>query len=485
MRNVREQKNRSLIAHLLRRSGFGATPSELDIAIELGYDEVVHQLLHPDHPDVIPEDLIRRFHKEQSDMRGLRGGPGAHWVYRMVMTNTPLREKMCLFWHRLFATAHTKLIQGGVVKNQIDMFRENGMGKFDDLLLRLGKDPSMIMWLDNQDNHAGQINENFGREVLELFSMGVGNYSEEDIKETARAFTGWRIVNSEYMSIKMNNNTMRPFGYMKWQFEYDDEDHDHGEKTILGETGNWNGEDAISIICKQEATAHFLSRHLYHFFVADEPPVPQWPHEPPADPEAISTISKSYFDNNHSIRAMLDTIFNSDFFRSDSVRYSRIKSPAEMVIGSMRLAGPIDLPSEDHIVGNDACTNMGQALLKPPSVEGWQGGLEWINTGSYVERINFVSQILKDHNKKGVRNLICRIKKYSNSTNMTSDDLVDNVLDILGPLEFSDRTRRELKHYATKYGDLNWSTINSSKNFNEAAVGVIQLIVSCQEYQLA
>ncbi len=485
MHTISQQKDRSLIAHLLRRAGFGATPSELEIAVELGYDEVVNQLLNPDQLDVIPEDMIRRFHKEQSDMRGLKGGPGAHWVYRMAMTNTPLREKMCLFWHRLFATAHTKLIQGGVVKNQIDMFRSHGMGRFDNLLLRVAKDPSMIMWLDNQDNHAGQINENFGREVLELFSMGVGNYSEEDIKETARAFTGWRIINPEYMSIKMNNNTMRPFGYMKWQFEYDDNDHDHGRKTILGETGNWNGQDAIRIICDQEATARFLSRHLYHFFVADEPPVSQWPHEPPGDPKAIDMISKSYLDSDHNITAMLTTIFKSDFFRADSARYSRIKSPTEMVIGSMRLAGPIDLPSDDHILGNDACTSMGQSLLKPPSVEGWQGGMEWINTGSYVERINFVSQILRDYDKIGIRNLITRIKEYSNSSDMTSYELVDNALDVFGPLEVTDHTRNELKAFASKYGSLNWSTINSAKNFDNAALSVIQLIVSCQEYQMA
>ena len=126
------------------------------------------------------------------------------------------------------------------------------------------------MWLDNQDNHKGSINENYGREILELFSMGVGNYSEEDIKECSRAFTGWRVVNPDYMSIKMRNNTARPYGYIAWQFEYDDADHDHDDKTFLGETGDFNGEDVVAIICRQEATARFIARHLYHFFVADE-----------------------------------------------------------------------------------------------------------------------------------------------------------------------------------------------------------------------
>ena len=485
MITVSSRQEVALMAHLLRRAGFGATPTELERALEIGYDAMVDELLNPDHPDVIPEDLIRRFHKEQSDLRGPGGAPGAHWVYRLVMTDTPLREKMCLFWHRLFATAHTKLIQGRVVTNQINMFREHGLGEFDNLLIELSRDPSMIMWLDNQDNHASNINENYGREILELFSMGVGNYTEDDIKETARAFTGWTIVNPEYMSIKMRNNTMRPFGYISWQFKYNDDDHDHGEKTILGETGDWNGEDAVRIICKHEATARFLARHLYHFFVADEPPVPQWPLEPPKDPEAIDTLCRIYFESGYSIKAMLEAIFKSDFFKSESVRYARIKSPAEMVIGTLRLAGPIELPSDEPAAANTACANMGQALLRPPSVEGWQGGTEWINTGTYVERVNFASRILKDPNKIGVRDLIERIKAKSDSDSMNSDDLVDHCLDVLGPVNVMAGTSKGLRDYASKYGKLSWSDDEASEQFDKAAVSVIQLIVSGHEYQMA
>ena len=266
MTTVESKHDAVLMAHLLRRAGFGATPAEMDRALEIGYEAMLKELLNPDHEDFIPEDLIRRYHVDLSD---LRSGGGPHWVYRLVMTDTPLREKICLFWHRVFATASTKLIQSRVVTNQVSMFRKDGMGSFDDLLIGLSRDPAMIMWLDNQDNHGSNINENYGREILELFAMGVGNYTEDDIKETSRAFTGWRVVNPDYMSIRMRNNTARPYGYMSWQFEYDSEDHDHTEKTILGQTGNWNGEDAVRIICEQEATARFVARHLYHFFVAD------------------------------------------------------------------------------------------------------------------------------------------------------------------------------------------------------------------------
>lgn len=472
-----------LIAHLYRRAGFGATPSEMADVSGMGYKEIVDRLMTFDKMDFVPEDMICRFHKDQSDLRGAPAG-GANWIYRMVMTNNPLREKMCLFWHRVFATASTKLIQNRVVINQIDMFRRHGMGSFDNLLLELSRDPAMIMWLDNQDNHGANINENYGREILELFAMGVGNYSEEDIKETARAFTGWSVVNPEYMSIKMRNNTARPYGYMSWQFEYDDEDHDHSEKTILGQTGNWNGEDAIRIICEQQATAEYIARHLYHFFVEDELPVPQWPHEGPRDPKAIKILTEAYFDSDHSIKAMMEAMFNSDFFKDEKVRYARIKSPAEMVVGTMRLAGPIEIPSDDTYYAQAVCGNMGQALLRPPSVEGWQGGSEWINTGAYVERINFATRVLNDPSKVGVRDIIDRIKTGNVDGMMTPDELVDNCLKVMGPISLLQSTSARLKEYASKYDDFDL-TIGQSDSFDKAALAVIQLIVSTQEYQTA
>ena len=392
---------------------------------------------------------------------------------------------MSLFWDRIFATAANKLIQARVVNNQISMFREYGMGSVRDLLLQLSRDPAMLMWLDNQDNHNGAINENYGREILELFTMGVGNYTEEDIKECARAFTGWRVVNPDYMSIKMRNNTARPYGYMSWQFEYDDDDHDHGQKTLLGETGDFNGEDAVDIICKQEATARFIARHLYHFFVADELPVPQWPHTPPGDPEAIDLMTKVYFDSNYSIKEMLRVMFTSDFFKSEASRFARIKSPAEMVVGTMRLAGGVEIPSSDTYAGAAACSQMGQGLMAPPSVEGWQGGSEWINTGTYVVRINFVGRILNDPNRPGVRAIIDRVAQTAGGSTLSPEGLVDSCLEILGPLDTLDSTRNNLVEYAGKFGDIDFSDEDSAANADEAVVALVQLIVPTQEYQMA
>jgi uncharacterized protein (DUF1800 family) len=389
---------------------------------------------------------------------------------------------MCLLWHRVFATGATKLGQARVIANQIDMFREYGMGSFRDLLVQLSRDPAMLMWLDNQDNHKDSINENYGREILELFSMGVGNYTEEDIKECARAFTGWRVVNPDYMSIKMRNNTVRPFGYISWQFEYDDEDHDHGQKTLLGETGDFNGEDAVDIICRQEATARFISRHIYHFFVADEPPVPQWPHTPPRDPDAIETMTAAYFDSGYSIRAMLRATFTSDFFKEESSRFARTKSPAEMVVGTMRLAGSLELRSDDTYAAAATCATMGQMLSAPRSVEGWQGGSEWINTGTYVGRVNFAGRILNDAGKPGLRTIIDRVTQSDEGSVLSPDALVDSCLEVLGCPDVLDSTRTNLVAYAGRNGDL---SVCDRQKLDGVVIALIQLIVSTQEYQMA
>ena len=164
-------------------------------------------------------------------------------MYRLVTTNNPLEEKIALFWRGIFATGFFKAAEGRSLLDQVDMFRRFGLGKFDDLLVELSKDPTMIFWLDNNTNHKGAINENYGRELLELFSMGIGNYTEDDVKECARAFTGWTLANAEYMGVRTSKDSLWPFGRISWHFEYEPEDHDGGLKRFLGETGGfkWRG----------------------------------------------------------------------------------------------------------------------------------------------------------------------------------------------------------------------------------------------------
>ena len=191
---VQTKTDVELIAHLLRRAGFGATRNELEKYSSLGYEAAVEELLNPGEEQRISDYLVRRFHPELSGMMGPQA-PGENWLYRMATTSAPLREKMTLFWHGIFATGYNKVIHGKALSDQTRMFRHNALGSLRTLLVELSRDPAMIIWLDNQDNHKDAINENYGRELLELFSMGVGNYTEDDIKECARAFTGWTIAN--------------------------------------------------------------------------------------------------------------------------------------------------------------------------------------------------------------------------------------------------------------------------------------------------
>ena len=241
----------------------------------------------------------------------------------MINSKCQLEEKMTLFWHGILCTADSKGQSQVSEYVQLEMFRRCGMGSFRDLLVEISRDPAMVYFLDNCLSHKGAINENYGRELLELFSMGVGmdgqfNYTEDDVKECSRAFTGWTIANSI---------PTQPYGRYYAKFVYNPDDHDDGMKTFLGETGPFNGEDIIDIIVKQPATARFISRHLYSYFVADEPQVPTWMDTPPQDPETIKMLEDEYFRSGYNIRSMLRVLFHSDAFKN--ARFSRIKSPIE------------------------------------------------------------------------------------------------------------------------------------------------------------
>ena len=373
-------ENIGLMAHLMRRAGFGATPDELDTYLAQGYVQTVEQLLHPEDflglpgpgaPEALDdEDIIRRYHVDQNSLMLIESSQ-AYWLYRMINTRRPLEEKMALFWHGLFATAYGKLNHAKAVVNQTNTFRRCGLGHFGTLLMELARDPAMVFWLDNKDNHKDAPNENFGRELLELFSMGIGNYTEDDVKASARAFTGWTIANAEYMSIRASRDSIWPHGRLDWQFTYQPDDHDHGVKTFLGHIGPFNGEDIIDIICQHPATAKFIAGKLYNFFVADV-----------ADPAAVQELADEFTRAQGHIGSVMRALFLSDFFKSHEVRFARVKSPAELVASTARLAG--SHKTADWSIVNLAldANYMGQEILNPPSVEGWHTGAEWVDTGT-------------------------------------------------------------------------------------------------------
>ena len=475
-------KDISLMAHLMRRAGFGATREQLESYVAKGYEATVEELLHPEDapPALDDEDLIRRHHTDLNNLAQVDGCQ-RYWIYRMINTKRPLEEKLALFWHGVFATGYTKLNQPRVIFKQIDMFRRLGLGSFLTLLVELSRDPSMIFWLDNKDNHKGAVNENYGRELLELFSMGVGNYTEDDVRQASRAFTGWTILNAAYHSIRSERCSIWPYGRMDWQFQYKEEDHDDGEKVFLGHTGNFNGEEIIDVICRQPATARFLSRHLYNFFVADEPQVPSWETVPPRDPDAIRILMDAFFSYEYDIRSVLRILFNSDFFKESA--FAKVKSPAELVAGTVRLAGGHSSPALEDIELGKIPGIMGQGLLDPPSVEGWHTGTEWINTGSLVDRINFAVTQLADPEKPGVQSIIDRIKAQGDE--ISPEDLVDDCLDLIGPVGVSIATRQQLVAHFAQRGPARFGSEDDHSSSAERIREMLQLIVGTREYQLA
>jgi len=469
------QQDMTLMAHLLRRAGFGATRDDLEAYVAKGYEAVVEELLHPSDPQAMPEDIIRRYHVDQSELRQLDAA-GANWLYRMITTKCPLEEKIALFWHSLFATGYAKLNQARALLNQIDMFRRYGLGRFDTLLVELSKDPAMIIWLDNNNNHKGSINENYGRELLELFSMGIGNYTEEDIQECARAFTGWTLGNAEYMAVRASKDSIWPYGRIAWHFEYRDGDHDDGEKTFLGETDRFNGEQIIDIVARQEATARFISRRLFQFFAADEIDA--------HSEQTIQEMMQSYFDSGYEIRTVLRTLFLSDYFTSEQARYARVKGPVELVVGAIRLAGSYRTPTLGAHQLAYQTFYMGQGLLQPPSVEGWHEGLEWVDSGSLLERINFIAKELSNVQNSGVRAIIARLAAENGGTLMP-EQLVDRCLDLVGPLSVHDDTRAALVEFAAMDGALQLKGHRPGDPSERRVGNMLRMIASTREFQLA
>ena len=465
-----------LIAHLIRRAGFGSHLDELEAYAARGYEATVEELLHPENQPPFDDDLLHRYFPY------FRIGTAvatqqSHWILRMISTKRPLEEKMALFWHHLFATGFAKVENAPDMNQQIEILRRFGMGDFRTLLVKLSQDPAMIFWLDNCENHKGAPNENFGRELLELFSMGVGrdgipNYTEDDVKQCARAFTGWTIA---------TGLPRYPYGEFLREFEYRADDHDDSEKAFLGRRGRFNGEDVIDIICQQPATARFISRHLYNFFVADEPQVPAWQNNPPQDPEAIEELELEYFRSSYDIRAMLSVLFNSQFFKDS--RFTKVKSPAELVAGVMRLVDDYTSPKPRVHEIAAACGYMGQELLNPPTVEGWHTGREWIDSGALVERINFASNQVGDLGKPGVRRIVDRL--CAHGPNMTPEELVDRCLELAGHVPVSQNRRQELIDHVRSGGDLRSGTTEEREAFGPRVARLLQLIVASREYQFA
>ena len=328
-------------------------PAATDLALEHG--ESMGVRVKPNHVNRHMQPVSDRFfywlRATQLETRRV----GYWWAERMLDTHRPLEEKMALFWHGHFATAQNKVRDYRKMLGQIDMFERHATGNFGDLLVAVAKDPGMLYYLDAGVNVKGAANENFAREVMELFSMGVGNYTEQDVREAARAFTGWNFENLHFVV-----NTAQ---------------HDDGKKSVLGRTGNFDGVDVLRIILEQPVTAEYIAAKIYRFFVRDD-----------LSPALTARLGAVLRDNDYEVRPLLTTIFLSRDFYSKATYGAHIKGPVEHVITMLKQLGAEDVPGVPDF--NSATITLGQHLLNPPSVAGWAQGRSWITPALLQERGN-------------------------------------------------------------------------------------------------
>jgi len=436
------------IAHLYRRAGFGPSRQDLTDGRQAGFEATRDRLLASVGEPDPTEDLIEPYTRDYnySDIADVR----KWWYLRMVYTPSPLREKLTLFWHGHFATSITKVEKARLMMKQNLLFRKKGFGSFRDLLLDVARDPAMLIWLDSNSNKKGNPNENYAREQMELFTLGIGHYTEKDVRESARAFTGWFKDGSDH-------------------FFFSAPDHDNGVKTLpsFGLSGNLNGTDIIDMLAVHPQTARFLSRKLFTFFV----------HDHPSDAE-IDALAKVYLDNNTNIGAVVQAIFKSPAFLSKDAYLSLIKSPADFIVGAIKA-----LPGQFAPVGVlPAFDLMSQSLFEPPSVKGWAGGLDWVSTITMLTRMNFGNYMITARPQSGLGNGLDLNSFSLNAGISRADAYVDYVLDSMGAVQVTPDTRQELISYMNAPNGLIYLT---RRNLDMKTRGLIHLIMSTAEYQMA
>jgi uncharacterized protein (DUF1800 family) len=368
--------------HLLNRTGFGATEGEIQHSVGLTRERAARNLLdgarttpvnpppawtadtgalrYPRRGESASEAERKVFQQEQvREGLELRGW----WVGEMLSTPSPLTERMTLFWHNHFVSSQQKVKLAELMYRQNATLRANALGNFADLLHAIARDPAMVIYLDNAQNRKGSPNENFAREVMELFTLGEGHYSEQDVKEAARAFTGWSLD--------------RETG----QFVFRRFIHDDGVKTVLGRTGNFDGDQVLDILLQEPATAEFITRKLWREFVSPDP-----------DETAIRRIAQRFRDSRYDIKVALHDLFTSDAFYASENRGVLVKSPIELVVGTLR---QFDMKPGEVTPFAVAAAGMGQNLFAPPNVKGWPGQETWINASTLLARKQFLERLFR------------------------------------------------------------------------------------------
>ncbi|HEY7310897.1 MAG TPA: DUF1800 domain-containing protein [Gemmataceae bacterium] len=443
--------NLQRVGHLYRRAAFGATHAELEAGLKSGPEDLIARLLKGDAGlaefDAQMEPLAQNIAR-YNDVTHLR----AWWLSRMLHSPHPLQEKMTLFWHNHFATSIAKAGENvRFMLGQNDLLRRHALGNFAELLRKMSSDPAMLIWLDGRDSKKGNPNENYGRELMELFSLGIGHYTEKDIREAARAFTGWEIQGTKAV---FNANQ-----------------HDAGEKTVLGQAGKWKADDIVRICLEQKSAPTFIVGKLYRFLISET--------IQPA-PELLAPLADQFRKSNYDFGALVKTVLSSNLFFSPMVYRTRVKAPVDFLLGIVRgLEGKIGTTALSQ-----ALEQLGQNIFSPPSVKGWDGGRNWLNGQTLLFRQNLALALTSTEDARFGRRTdpAVLVQKYGKKTDA---ELVDFFLRLFLQTDVAAESRAHLLDYQQRSHKLPMPVYWTEQDAADHRVRTLcHLVLSLPEFQL-
>jgi uncharacterized protein (DUF1800 family) len=437
------------VGHLYRRAAFGAGWADLEAGLKDGPDKAIDKLLKggPGQDEFDKEtgrlaDSIRRANSGQQAR--------AWWLYRMLYSPHPLREKMTLFWHNHFATSNAKVNNAGYMLGQYELMRRHALGNFRPLLQEMSKDPAMMVWLDTSLSKKGMPNENYARELMELFSLGIGHYTEKDIREAAKAFTGWEI--------KDGKGAFNP------------KQHDDGEKTVLGKSGKFNGEDIVTICLEQKSAPSFICGKLYRFLISEMNP---------PEPELLEPLAEQFRKSDYDFGALVKTVLRSNLFFGAAAYRGRIKAPVDFALGIVRgLEGKTGTTALAA-----ALEELGQNVFYPPSVKGWDGGQTWLNGQTLLTRQNLTLALTStEDNRYGRRTDPAALAKRHGKQ---GPELVDFFLKLFLQNDVPAESRAKLEEYQ-KHAEKQTYPVYWTKDDAEdhRVRSLCRLVLTLPEYQL-
>lgn len=440
--------------HLFRRAAWGATKNDLQQAVKEGVEVTISRLIET------PGDYASFEHKmerlavplaEGADENRLR----AWWLYVMLNSPHPLHERMTLFWHNHFATSNAKVQDVGYMYRQNQLLRKHALGQFGPMLHAISEDPAMLIWLDTVSNKKGTPNENYARELMELFSLGLGNYTEQDIRQAARAFTGW--------------------GIRKGQFYFAEHEHDAGEKTVFGKTAHFTGHQIVDLCLEKDACAQFLVKKLFRYFMS-ETLIP--------NDQLIAPLASQFRRSHYDIRKLVGTILRSNLFFSNDVYRTRVKSPVEFAIGLIRqLEG-----RADSIQLADLLDPLGQRLFAPPSVKGWDGGPNWLNSTTLLLRHNLCLAVTSTEDRRFYNRCdpARLLAKYDAGKSKALDGAVQFLCELFLQGDISPETRARLRERMKQLETQQYAGYWSKEFiFEYQTRALCHLVLTLPEYQLA